>query len=350
MRGKVCATNRAVTRGRRRRYLQLALFTSALAALLAACTGGKDLPYNSLDPAGPVAQKQADLFWLVFWIAAIVFVLVEGMLVFALWRFRRRSPSDTPRQVHGNTKLEIMWTIIPALLLAGVAVPTVGTIFDLAESPAGAMRIEVTGHQWWWEIHYPSLGVVTANEVHIPIGEQVIMELGSEDVIHSFSVPRLAGKQDVVPGRTNTLNFAAYEPGTYRGQCQEFCGLSHAYMRFRVIAHTPDDFEAWVQAQLAEAAAPSDPAVEEIITTTCMTCHTVAGVESVSGPPSMPAPDLTHVGSRQTIAAGKLPNTAEGLATWLRDPPAVKAGSKMPDYNLTEDQIEALVAYLRSLK
>lgn len=350
MRGEVCATNRAVTRGRYRRYLQLALFTAALAALLAACSG-PNLPYNSLDPAGPVARKQADLFWLVFWIAAAVFVLVEGMLLVVLWRFRRRSPSDKPRQVHGNTRLEIMWTIIPALLLAGVAVPTVGTIFDLAEIPEGAMHIEVTGHQWWWEIHYPSLGVVTANEVHIPAGEQIVMELGSEDVIHSFSVPRLAGKQDVVPGRTNTLNFSAYEPGTYRGQCQEFCGLSHAYMRFRVIAHTPDDFEAWVQDQLAEAAAPPPAEIESIVTGTCMSCHTIAGLESASGqPPAIPAPDLTHIGSRETIAAGKLPNTVEGLSTWLRDPPAVKAGSKMPDYNLTEPQIEALVEYLRSLK
>ena len=326
----------------------MSLFVGALSLLLAACTGG-DLPYDSLDPAGPVAKKQADLYWLVFWIAAVVFVLVEGALVYTIWRFRRRSAADKPRQVHGNTRLEIAWTIIPALLLAGVAVPTVGTIFDLAESPPGAMRIEVRGHQWWWEIRYPDLELVTANEVHIPTGEQVVMEMTSDDVIHSFSVPRLAGKQDVVPGRTNTLNLAADEPGTYRGQCQEFCGLSHAYMRFRVVAHEPAEFDAWVQSQLQSAAAPP-PEIAGIVTGTCMTCHVIDGVEAVAGPPSTPAPDLTHIGSRQTLAAGKLPNTEEGLATWLRDPPAVKAGSKMPDYDLSEDEIEALVEYLRSLK
>jgi len=325
----------------------MALFTGALAALLAACT--QEYPYNTLAPAGPVAEKQADLFWLVFWIAVGVFVLVEGALVFALWRFRRRSPADTPKQVHGNTRLEIAWTVSPARLLAGVAVPTVGTIFDLAEAPEGAMRVDVIAHQWWWEVRYPSLDVVTANEVHIPTGEQVVFELESDDVIHSFSVPRLGGKQDVVPGRVNTLNLAADEPGTYLGQCQEYCGLSHAQMKFRVIAHEPADFDAWVQEQLAEAAAAPPAEIEQVVTATCMSCHVIAGLESATGPPGTPAPDLTHVASRDRIAAGLLPNTEEGLARWLRDPPSVKAGSKMPDYDLTEDQIEALVEYLRSL-
>lgn len=344
----MCVTNRAVTRPGKRRFLRIAVFTTALAALLAACT--KEYPYNTLAPAGPVAEKQADLFWLVFWIAAAVFVLVEGGLIYILWRYRRRSPGDTPRQVHGNTRLEIAWTIIPALLLAGVAVPTVSTIFDLARSPEGAMRIEVTAHRFWWEIRYPELGVVTANEVYIPTGEQVIVDLTSRDVIHSFSVPRLAGKQDVVPGRTNTMNIAADEPGTYKGQCQEFCGLSHANMKFTVVAQAPADFESWVQGQLAKAAAPN----EELMLTlqTCFACHAINGVggpDPNAPPPPVPGPDLTHLAQRQTIAAGMLPNDEDGLATWLRDPPAVKAGSNMPDYNLTEDQIEALVEYLRSL-
>jgi cytochrome c oxidase subunit 2 len=337
-----------VTRRPKRRILRIAIFTTALAALLAACS--QEYPYNTLAPAGPVAQKQADLFWLVFWIAAIVFVLVEGALLYAVLRFRRRSPADTPRQVHGNTRLEIAWTIIPALLLAGVAVPTVGTIFDLAEAPPGSMHVEVTAHRFWWEIRYPSIGVVTANEVHIPTGEQVVMDLTSHDVIHSFSVPRLAGKQDVVPGRTNTMNLAADEPGTYKGQCQEFCGLSHANMKFRVVAHDPAEFEAWVQSELAEAAAPEPGSLAEQALPTCFACHAIAGVGGPTAPPKTPGPDLTHLAGRQTIAAGMLPNTEEGLATWLRDPPGVKAGSNMPDYNLNEDQIDALVEYLRSLE
>ena len=321
-------------------------FVGVLAVLLAACT--RETPFNTLAPAGPVAEKQADLFWLVFWIAAAVFVLVEGALVVIMYRFRRRSADDTPRQIHGNTRLEVMWTILPALLLAGVAVPTVGTIFDLAEAPPGSMVVKVTGHQWWWEIEYPDLGVVTANEAHIPTGEQVIFELTSDDVIHSWWVPRLAGKMDLVPGRTNTMNLAADAPGTYRGQCAEFCGLSHANMRFRVVAQEPADFEAWVDDQLAEAAAP-DAEVEQILPT-CFACHQFRGVGGPQAPPPIEGPDLTHIGGRQTIAGGMLPNDPETLARWLRDPPAVKPGSKMPDYNLTEPQIEALVEYLQGLE
>lgn len=325
----------------------MSMFVALLAAVMAACTN--ENPYNSLRPAGPVAEKQDGLFVLVFWIAVVVFILVEGALLYALFRYRRRSASDTPTQLHGNTRLEVIWTIIPALILAGIAVPTVGTIFDLAEAPPDSMRIEVTGHQFWWEISYPDLGVVTANEAHIPTGEQVVFELTSDDVIHSWWVPRLAGKMDLVPGRTNEMNLAAEEPGTYRGQCAEFCGLGHAQMRFRVIAHEPADFDAWVEQQRAEAAAIPPAEIEQIVTGTCMSCHQIAGLESPVTP-QQPAPDLTHFGDRQTIAAGMLPNTPEELARWLRDPPAVKPGSKMPDYDLTEPQIEAMVEYLESLE
>ncbi len=325
-----------------------------MALLLAACR--QDYPYNSLNPAGPVADKQDELFTLVFWIAVGVFVLVEGLLVVALVRFRRRSADDTPKQVHGNTRLEMIWTVLPALLLAGVAVPTVGTIFDLAERPAGeVVEVNVTGHQWWWEIEYPQHGVVTANEIHVPTDRPVVATLTSNDVIHSFWVPRLAGKQDLVPGRTSTLNFAAPEAGTYLGECAEFCGLSHALMLFRVVAQDPQDFEAWVNAQLQPAAAPA-PDTEEAKgleyfrnfgTGSCLACHAVNGIE---GATATIGPNLTHIGGRQTIAAGILEMSDEELARWLRNPPAVKPGSKMPSYNLTDDQIEALVAYLRSLE
>jgi cytochrome c oxidase subunit II len=324
------------------------VFAGIMALLLAAC--GRDLPYNGLNPAGPVADKQFELFTLVFWIAVVVFVLVEGLLVVALIRFRRRSADDTPKQVHGNTRLEMIWTVLPALLLAGVAVPTVGTIFDLAERPAGeVVEINVTGHQWWWEVEYPQLDVVTANEIHVPTDRPVVATLTSDDVIHSFWVPRLAGKQDLVPGRTSTLNFAAPNAGTYLGECAEFCGLSHALMLFRVVAESPSEFDAWVDGQLQGAAAPPTE-VEQLVTNTCMSCHVIRGVESPLPPSQVPAPDLTHVGARQTIVAGLLDLNDENLARWLRNPPAVKPGSKMPNYHLTDDQIEALVAYLRSLQ
>ena len=328
----------------------MAVLLGFAALALAACAG--ESPYSTLRPGGPVAEKQAELYMLVFWIATGVFVVVEGALIYTVIRFRRRSAADSPKQLHGNARLEVAWTIVPALILAFVAVPTVGTIFDLAEEPEGALRIEVIGNQWWWDVRYPSLDVVTANEVHIPTGEQVILELSSKDVIHAFWVPRLAGKQDLVPGRTNTMNFAADAPGTYLGQCAEFCGLSHANMRFRVIAHEPADFDAWVRQQRAPAATPQGGTTEEeglavFQNVGCIACHTVSGVENAAG---TIGPNLTHIGSRQTIAAGILPNDAEHLEEWIANPPAVKPGSKMPRYPMSEEQLEDLVAYLRSLK
>jgi cytochrome c oxidase subunit II len=330
-----------------------------LSLLLAACSQAG--PYDTLAPAGPVAERQKSLFMLVFWIAVGVFVLVEGALVFALFRFRQRRRDELPVQVHGNTRLEIIWTIIPALILAGVAVPTVGTIFQLAVGPPpGAMEITVTGHQWWWEVEYENEneGVVTANEIHIPVDEPVFLTLTSEDVIHSFWVPRLAGKQDLVPGKTEALTIQADEPGTYLGECTEYCGLSHANMRFLVVAETEEDFQTWVSGQRQTAVDPTadSEAAEglEVFRTplpqgtgTCIACHAVEGIE---GAAAEIGPDLTHFGSRQTLAGGILPNTPEELARWLANPPGVKPGSKMPDYNLTDEQIEALVAYLHSLE
>jgi cytochrome c oxidase subunit II len=329
----------------------MTVFVAAVGLTLAACT--QDLPFNTLDPAGPVAEKEADLYWLVFWIATVVFVLVEGMLVFALFRFRRRSPDQTARQIHGNTRLEIVWTILPALLLAGVAVPTVGTIFDLARRPSGdVLEVHVTGHQWWWEVEYPDLQVTTANEIHVPTDRPIAVTLTSDDVIHSFSVPRLAGKQDLIPGHTNTLYLEAPNAGTYLGQCQEFCGLSHANMHFRVIAQDPADFQAWADLQTQAAAPPAPGGLEEegmgyFAHGQCIGCHAINGVENAV---ATVGPNLTHVGGRETIAAGLLDMTERDLARWLRDPPAVKPGSKMPNYHLTDEQIDALVAYLMSLK
>ena len=344
-----CANNPGVTRrSPGGRLGRLALPVGVLGFLLAACT--QEYEYNSLAPAGPVAEKQADLYFLTFWIATGVFVLVEGALLFALFRFRRRSTEDTPKQIHGNTRLEIIWTIIPAVLLAGVAVPTIGTIFDLSGCPDDGVEVEVVGHQWWWEVNYPELQVTTANEIHIPARQPVCITLTSEDVIHSFSVPRLAGKQDMVPGRTIELQLQANEPGVYHGECAEYCGLSHGIMLFQVVADASPDFDAWVELQRQPAKPPAPGSELETTLQTCFACHAIQGVNEP--PPGVPikGPNLTHVGSRRTIVAGWLENNPRDLARWLRDPPRVKPGSLMPDYNLTDEQIEDLVAYLGSLQ
>jgi len=333
-------------RGRLRLAMGVILAMPAL--LLAAC--GENLPQDSLRPAGPDARTIDNLFRPVFWIAVAVFVLVEGLLVFALIRFRHRPGRGVPVQVHGNKRLEIAWTIIPAVLLAGVAVPTIGTIFALSGRPSGnVLDVTVTGHQFWWEIEYPGMNVITANEVHIPVDRPVYITLESEDVIHSFWVPRLAGKQDLQPGRTNYLRVEADEPGVYMGQCAEFCGASHANMRFRVIAQSQTDFDAWVQQQLQPAAAPPPADVLGIMqTAACAACHTVNGLEGFEG---KVGPDLTHFGGRTTLAGAILENSEENLREWLRDPEAMKPGNDMLlPRPLTEDEIDALIAYLEQLE
>jgi cytochrome c oxidase subunit 2 len=322
----------------------------------------------------------------VFWVAAAIFVVVEGLLVFFAWRYRHRKDREgIPPQVHGNTRLEIAWTILPAIILAGVAVPTVTTIFDLSREPTGkVLNVDVLGHQWWWEFDYPDQGIITANELHIPTGTTVYLRLcsvglgyggqvaGSEcqpgppdgaqpavvgdAVIHSFWVPELAGTQDVVPGRANHLVLQADEPGTYTGQCKEFCGLSHAYMKFRVVAHTPDDFDAWVAGQQRAAEMPQRGtpagAGADVFSGQCIACHAIDGLVDANGEPVMGsngAPNLTHFASRACFAGCMLETNDENLRRWLADPPTVKAGSWMPNYNLTPEQIDQLVAYLNTL-
>jgi cytochrome c oxidase subunit 2 len=369
-----------------RKKLPLILGVAALVAAAVACA--PNATQDSLKPQGPYAEKSYQLFVPVFWIAAAVFFLVEGALILFALRYRHRKGRETiPPQIHGNTRLEIAWTIIPALILAGVAVPTVTTIFDLARKPTGpVMDVNVLGHQWWWEFDYPDQKVISANEMHIPTGTPIYLTLCSvgsgyqqgigapsdcepgppngpppagvgNAVIHSFWVPELAGTQDVVPGRANTMVLQADHPGTYTGQCKEFCGLSHAYMKFRVVAQTPADFQAWVQQQQAGAAPPAEGSLaavgeHEFVTGACVACHGIAGVQGPNGQPLVQngGPNLTHLASRGCFAGCMLDLNAANLKRWLADPPAVKAGSWMPDYGLNPQQIDALVAFLLSLK
>ncbi|MGH2635648.1 MAG: cytochrome c oxidase subunit II [Actinomycetota bacterium] len=376
-----------------RRKTLLALGLIALAVVVASCA--PNATQDTLKPAGEFARKPYDLFVPVFWVAVGIFILVEGALVLFVIRYRHRKGREgIPPQVHGNTRLEIAWTILPAVVLAGVAVPTVATIFDLARDPGPeTMRIDVLGHQWWWEFSYLDEGFTTANELHIPTGQDIYLRLcavglaGTPDapqaapsecqpgedgpqeaaigdaVLHSFWVPELAGTIDVVPGQTNYLWIAADEPGTYEGQCKEYCGLSHAYMRVTVVAHTPEDFERWVQDQQRPAAMPepgSAAARGAALFATgeqrCTGCHTIDGLQDENGQPipieeqSNGAPNLTHFASRECFRGCTLPRTRPNLERWLSDPKAVEAGSWMVvDPPLTEEQIDDLVEFLETL-
>lgn len=358
----------------RRRVLLLAL-AIGVTLLVAGCYGpdraelgllvDEPLPQNSLNPAGPEARKIDGLWWMVFWIATVVFVLVQSALVFAIVRFRRRRGEDRPvKQLHGNTRLEIGWTIVPAVLLAVIAVPTVATLFDMRSAPAAdenVLHIEVTGHQWWWEFHYPDYGFTTAGEMHIPAGRPVWLTMTSADVIHSFWVPQLNGKRDVLPGRISHLRIEADEPGVYLGQCAEFCGLAHADMRHRVFAHTAADFEAWAAAQAEPAVIPTEgPAAAgwETFQVACASCHAIDGTDATA----TLAPNLTHFASRTSFGGASISNTREHLRQWLHDPSSLKpmqperndiaAGRilGMPALGLSDQQIEELIAFLESLE
>lgn len=310
-------------------------------------------PQSVFAPAGPVAQTQLNLLSLTLWISIGIFVVVGSILLYTVIRFRAKPGDPIPKQIEGSTTLEVVWTVIPLLILAVIAVPTVRDAFDLATPPTDdVLEVRVIGHQWWWSFEYPDLGIVTANEMRIPVGKVVHLTMESKDVIHSFWVPRLAGKMDVIPNRLNSMWITADEAGIYYGQCAEFCGTSHANMRFRVVALPPDEFDQWVESRhMAEAWAPENDLVargQEIFesTGTCFACHNVDGT-SAKG---TVGPDLTDFGSRTTLAAGMLANTPENLAAWLRDPQGVKPGALMPKLPLSDGDVEALIAFLHSLE
>lgn len=361
--------------GSRLRSLRL-LGVAALALALSACQfidpTVEDAPLNSLDPQGPFARTIDDLFWPVFWIATIIFVLVQGAILVAAIFFRDRPGRQEPKQIHGNAKLEVLWTIIPALILAGIAVPTVQSVFDLSECDPDAMRVEVIGHQWWFEYNYAGIEgipdgttVETANVMVVPAGEEVCAVLTSDDVIHNFWIPKLNGKRYLIPGQETVLRLQADDPGTYYGHCAEFCGLSHSLMRAHVEAVPRADFEAWLSRQLEPASVPAEgtpewEGVQVFVNRGCTQCHTVDFEDServadnIVAEENFNGPNLTHFGDqyRTVFAGAALPEEGEdfeaALKRWLADPPNVKPGSFMPDLELTETEIDALIAWLRS--
>jgi len=364
-----------------------------LALALAGCSPER-YPQTALLPLSDFARIGDHVQDQTFYWALGVFVLVEGALLYSVFRFRGRPDDPEPSQIHGNTTIEIIWTLIPALILAAIAVPTVKGIFDTNQTPPDVMKIEVIGHQWWWEFHYPDAGVTTANEMYIPAGRTVELLINSADVVHSFWPPRFAGKRDVFPGRETRLWWKADSTGLFPGQCAEYCGIQHARMAFHVRSVSPADFDGWIahmqtlgpkppaapaaapagdslktasaggnvrdpqaapaaaqKDATAAAAAPQGPEYAQgeklFMTKGCMGCHSL---QAVKVPKGLIGPNLATVGSRSHIAGGWLENTDENLERWIREPQTVKKGVLMPNLGVTKEESRALRAYLRAHK
>ncbi len=344
-----------------------------LLVLVAGCAADQ-YPQSTLHPHGDFAKMVDGLFFTTVGWATVIFIGVESALLYAVWRFRGKPDDPEPKQTHGNTLVEIVWTVIPAAVLAFVAVPTVKTIFATAQIPEASLergeplKVEVVGHQWWWEFRYPDLGIVTANELHVPVGRTVDLRMKTADVLHSFWIPQFAGKRDVFPNRETRLWFTADSAGAYPGACAEFCGLQHGRMDFYVMVNEPAQFDDWVarrQADTAAAAirppavdstAPAGPAapVEDplvaqgrqlFLAKGCIGCHEPGSAAAMT---TKIGPNLGGIGRRKMIAAGWLENTDANLAHWIRDPQSVKEGVKMQVPPITEAEAQALVAYLRT--
>ena len=319
--------------------------------LLAATLGGCawDGPMSTVVARSDFARDILEVYGIVTWATVVIALVVFVALGWILLRFREKPGAPLPAQTHGHTLLEIAWTVAPALALLVIAIPTIQVIFRTQAAPAAqALDVTVRGRQWWWEFRYPSLGVVTANELHLPAGRPVALSLEGPDVIHSFWVPQLGGKRDVIPGRVNRLTLVPERPGEYWGQCAEFCGASHANMGLRVFVDTPEEFARWLAAQRATPAEPTGLAAEGkaiYARSACVGCHTIRGVSA-----GVLGPDLTTFGSRTTLGAGLRPNTLDNLTAWIRDPAAIKPGVKMPALGLGEAEARAVAAYLAGLK
>ncbi len=331
----------------------------SVAVTLAGCAGAP----SALSPASSNAQQISDLFWLILFIATTVFFVVEGLLLYAVVRYRSKRNEGLPDQITGNRALEVAWTLVPAVILAAVYVMSLQTLGPVASPPATSttvasvtgdppnqsLHVRVVGHQWWWEFDYPDLNITTANELHVPIDTDVDVVVESVDVIHSFWVPQLGGKVDAIPGHTNHTWFHVLNTGYYHGQCAEFCGIEHAVMRFNVVAEPPDQFSAWVKQQQAPVVAPVGDAAngeQMFMTGPCIGCHTIDNTKAQG----KVGPNLTHFASRSIFAGGVLPNTPEYVIRWLTDPQAVKPGTLMPNLHLGTERVADLVAYLEGLK
>jgi cytochrome c oxidase subunit 2 len=334
----------------------LLLFWSAMAGWASEPKGSPSHGTNIFAPASTPAKSIADLSAFVLVITGIIFVVVFALLVYAIVKFRARTrdAGREPAQVYGSTQIELAWTIIPILIVVVLFLATARVIHAIqdAPEPAGAVDVTVIGHQYWWEFRYPKLGIVTANELHIPVSDPshptpTFLQLLSADTDHSFWVPELAGKTDLIPNHPNRMWVDPQRTGVFLGQCAQYCGVQHAKMLIRVSVDGPEDFAAWVRSQ--QKPAVEDPAVvtgrRVFESNACMNCHTVAGTPA----DGRFGPDLTHLMSRATIAAGAAQNTRQNLRLWVQNPSAIKPGSLMPAMKLSDADLDAVVSYMETL-
>jgi cytochrome c oxidase subunit 2 len=328
-------------------------------SLQASLATNNSQPSNNINifaPSSTPAIEIRHLALFVFSITGAVFIVVAALLSFVILRFRARKndePSEPP-QVYGSNQIELAWTVLPVLVVVVLFLATARIIFAIqdAPKPASAIDVMVVGHQFWWELRYPKLGIVTANELHVPVSDRdhptpTYLKLLSADVDHSFWVPQLAGKTDLIPNQVNQLWIDPLHTGLYLGQCAQFCGIEHAKMLIRVYVDTPDDFAVWARNQ--RQSGNQDPKVEvgrhAFETLSCMNCHTIAGTAATG----RFGPDLTHLMSRSTIASGIVLNNAKNLRDWIKDPDQLKKGCLMPAMQLSDEQLDELVAYISTL-
>jgi cytochrome c oxidase subunit 2 len=301
---------------------------------------------NIFKPFASPAQSEYHIALLTLAITGAIFVVVAALIVYTIWRFRRKPEDDTkqePPQVYGSNQIEVAWTVIPILIvfvLIGVSARVIAGVQNASPPPA-TLKVTLIGHQWWWEVRYPDYGIVAANEIHVPAAGATYLELQSADVIHSFWVPQLAGKTDLIPNRNNYAWIDPREPGIYLGNCAEYCGTQHANMLLRVVAQEPADFKRWAAEQ--QKAAAGNALFQSL---SCVSCHAIKGTAAAG----KFGPDLTHLMSRQTLAAGAIANTPENLREWVKDPQTAKPGCLMPSLQLTDEQLGQVVTYLQTLK
>ena len=342
-----------------------ALLVPAVLACLPAQAqdGGQMRPVSDMfQPLSRPAEMIHTSSLLVLAITAGIFVVVTALLIYVVWKFRRKGPEDDlkePPQVYGSTHIELAWTVVPIIITVVLILVTSRTIGEIQNKkmPANAVQIRLVGHQWWWEVQYPKDGLVTANEIHVPVSRrdgpgvrptELILE--SADVIHSFWVPQLAGKTDLIPNKRNHAWIEPFATGTFFGSCAAFCGTQHANMLLRVVVHEPEDYDRWVK-EMKQPPAPPQPGLasqghDAFFTRSCVTCHKIDGTSAAG----VFGPNLTKLMTRQTIGAGVAPLNPEILRAWVRNPQSIKIGCLMPDMQLADSEVDAITAYLLTLK